>query len=154
MHGQSGALVEGGIALGMVENAINAYLGVSANISEVNHGSPLVKFPCVVYKKKASVNEEGQEIAEVTSHDFWQANGKNDGWPLRGGLKGELPKIRYVQGQVGQEKSNTEATAIAEGSLVKDNSIQSELLGEVYTQDDWSEEISGVTSQKCSMFGC
>ena len=45
MHGQLGALIKGGIGLGMVENAINAYSDVSANKSEVNHGFPLVKLP-------------------------------------------------------------------------------------------------------------
>ena len=66
---------------------------------------------------------------------------------LWGGLKRELFIIRYVEGQVGEEKSNTEdVTAIVEGLLVEDNSIRGELLREVDTRDNFSEEISGVIS--------
>ena len=92
MHGQSGSLVKGGIALGMVEKAINACSDASANRTEVNQDSPLVKFPCMVYKKKASVHEEGQEIAKVTSHDFWQGSGKTDG----------SASVRRIEGRIAQ----------------------------------------------------
>ncbi len=46
MHEQSGTLITGGIALGMIGNAINPCSDVPANKAEANHGSQLVKFPC------------------------------------------------------------------------------------------------------------
>lgn len=35
--------------------------------------------PCVLVEKKALVYGEVQEIAEVTSHDFWRKIGRKDG---------------------------------------------------------------------------
>lgn len=64
--------------MGMAEKAINGHPDAPTNGSGAPRGSSSVQVPRMVSKSKVSVNEGLQEIAEVTSHDFWPRKGKKD----------------------------------------------------------------------------
>ena len=98
----------------MDKRFITRYLGASAHWSGVTHSSPAAE-PCAVLENKASAPIEGQEVAEVTSHDFWR---KKDGLALGKSTEEKMAILRYGEEQVGWEKSKSkEATAIVNGSL-------------------------------------
>ena len=53
------------------------------NGSEPTYSSSPVEVPRIMLKK-ALVYGEVQEIAQVTSYDFWRTTGKEDGWKSEG----------------------------------------------------------------------
>ena len=63
----------------MAEKAINEYPDAFTDGSGAPHGSSSVQVPRMVFKSKVSVNEDLQEIAEVTSYDFWHGKSIKDG---------------------------------------------------------------------------
>ena len=62
----------------------------SAKRSGATHPSSSVKLSCVLGEKRNLVYGEVQEIAEVTSHDFWQKKGKKDGWKSETEVTGNI----------------------------------------------------------------
>ena len=66
----------------------------SAKESGSSHPSSSVELSCVLVEKKALVHGEVEDIAEVTSHDFWQKIGKKEGLKY---LKGSMGNITVRQ---------------------------------------------------------
>ena len=88
LQSQGGRRGESGIMSIVGRACIN--ITASAKESGAIHPSSSVKLPCVLGERKDLVYGEVQEIAEVTSHDFWQKYGKKDGWKSETGLTGNI----------------------------------------------------------------